>query len=392
MHRPSHLPRPGRIPLALLAAATLLVVTLAAGSIIVQRGAGDDGVELGSQPAGPVVGGDLAEGASVHEPSAGELPLGDEGVAAEAVGGQLREVESLQSQVGRSGRASAGEVAGGAADAAPAMDASAPGLAQRSPAELGLKVIQQAELTIELAPGELDAAIEEVATRAAASGGYVATTDLVAGTLGRATVTVRVPARRLAGTTAALGELGEVARRSISGDDVTAEYVDTEGRLRHSRAVERRLLALLDQAEGVRDILTVQDRLDRIQQQLEVDQGRLNQLDRLTRMSTITVSLREVDPDAAPAGEEDPAPSLGLADALREAGAALMARVNAGIVWLGGALPILLLMAGGLLLGRRAWGRPAAGRQARPADRQRGVDPQPGESVEEADAGERGRE
>ncbi|MCH7488831.1 MAG: DUF4349 domain-containing protein, partial [Chloroflexi bacterium] len=57
-------------------------------------------------------------------------------------------------------------------------------------------------------------------------------------------------------------------------------------------ATEQRYLELLGQADEINEILLVQDRLDVVRGQIEQVLGRINLLEHLTDLATITVHLR----------------------------------------------------------------------------------------------------
>jgi hypothetical protein len=86
--------------------------------------------------------------------------------------------------------------------------------------------------------------------------------------------------------------MGNVATEKSDANDATQEYTDLQARLRTLQATEQRYLDLLAKAETVPDILTLQDRLDSVRGQIEQVQGRVNLLDHLTDLATITVHLR----------------------------------------------------------------------------------------------------
>jgi len=119
---------------------------------------------------------------------------------------------------------------------------------------------------------------------------------------GTATVTVRVPARSFETALRRFGKLGDVEYQSTSAEDVGDQMVDLEARLRHARAVERRLLRFLEQTDTVREMLAVQDRLDQVQLQIEQLTAQIDSLREIVAFSPITVSLR---------AEGDPTPVIG---------------------------------------------------------------------------------
>ena len=117
-------------------------------------------------------------------------------------------------------------------------------------------------------------------------------------------VAVRVPAASLDEALRLIGEMAEVEARSITSQDVTDEYVDSQSRLVSMRATEQRLLSFLDQAGNVEDALRVQKELSDLQLRIEETQGRLNFLSQTAAFSLIEVSLRlapqTIDVNAGP--------------------------------------------------------------------------------------------
>jgi Domain of unknown function (DUF4349) len=240
-----------------------------------------------------------------------------------------------------------------AREAAPAPD----GAGSRQAPALAVKVIQTASLRVRVRRGGVEGAVAAASRSARAAGGYVVSTSMQAeGRAPRsAAMVLRVPSARFEATLARLREQGSVREIDVSSQDVTEEYVDVRSRLRHDRAVEARLLTLLAEAKDVGEALAVQARLDGVQEQVEVEQGRLNYLERLTDLSTVELTLED---RGASAGEaDDDRFEWGLADALRGGAERFTGNVNAAIVALGGMLPGLLLAAVGLLVARRAVAR-----------------------------------
>jgi hypothetical protein len=107
-----------------------------------------------------------------------------------------------------------------------------------------------------------------------------------------ADVTIRVPGDRYQAVLQELRGMGEVVTEGSDSSDVTEEYTDLDARLRTLEATEQRYLELLAEADNVSDILAVQDRLDVVRGEIELVQGRINVLDNLTELATITAHLR----------------------------------------------------------------------------------------------------
>src|SRR6185437_7426556 len=72
-------------------------------------------------------------------------------------------------------------------------------------------------------------------------------------------------------------------------EDVTAEYVDLEVRLKSARAVQARLTELLTRAVEVEDSIAIEKELDRVSGEIERIEGRMKFLRDRAAFSTITV-------------------------------------------------------------------------------------------------------
>ncbi len=85
--------------------------------------------------------------------------------------------------------------------------------------------------------------------------------------------------------------VAHIDERRTSSVDVGEEYYDLQSRLKTKREVEQRYLDILRKATTIKDILSVEDKIRVIREEIEAAQGRLNYLsDRVSR-STIHVDL-----------------------------------------------------------------------------------------------------
>lgn len=110
-----------------------------------------------------------------------------------------------------------------------------------------------------------------------------------------ASLVVRVPERLFETAIKRFSKLGEVQGASTSSEDVTAQYVDLQARLRHFRAVERRLLGFLSETSNVSQMLAVQDRIDKVQLTIEELSAQLKSLRETTTYGTLSVYLSVKD-------------------------------------------------------------------------------------------------
>ena len=109
----------------------------------------------------------------------------------------------------------------------------------------------------------------------------------------QAWVTIRVPESEFEDAVKRLSKLGEVQSVATSATDVTSQVVDLEAQLRHARAVERRLLRFLGETETIREMLTVQDRLDAAQLTIEQLEAQLKSMKETTTYGTLRIVLNE---------------------------------------------------------------------------------------------------
>ncbi|GAB3990493.1 hypothetical protein GCM10028807_17780 [Spirosoma daeguense] len=102
---------------------------------------------------------------------------------------------------------------------------------------------------------------------------------------------IRVPATRFDSLLASLlKESIFTDTKSITSDDVTRRYVDTEARIRSKKATEETYLKLLKQARSVEDVLKVEEQLAEIREEREVQEAELRQLNDEITLSTINLT------------------------------------------------------------------------------------------------------
>lgn len=88
-------------------------------------------------------------------------------------------------------------------------------------------------------------------------------------------------------------ELGTLQNKSLSGQDVTEEYLDYRIRLENAEKSRDRYLELLAKAENVEAALKVERELERLNGTIDMLKGRMNRIDHLSEFSTITINLKE---------------------------------------------------------------------------------------------------
>lgn len=126
---------------------------------------------------------------------------------------------------------------------------------------------------------------------------------------------MKIPAENLEAAMATAAKLGRVEDRQLDANDVTAEFVDLQSRLRVLKRTEKQLLELLEKAKTVEETLAVRKALDQVVMELEVAKGRMRQLKNMISFSTFSVRFVEQAPHVITKGQNDPFPwvdSLGV--------------------------------------------------------------------------------
>ena len=109
-----------------------------------------------------------------------------------------------------------------------------------------------------------------------------------------ANMTVRIPADRVTAFTQEVGGMANVVSNNLRREDVTLQYVDTEGRVEALQTEEARLLELLAGAETMSDLLEIEARLSDVRYELESYTSRLRTLDNRIDYATIYLFIEEV--------------------------------------------------------------------------------------------------
>lgn len=118
---------------------------------------------------------------------------------------------------------------------------------------------------------------------------------------------VRLPAQRFEGFIVAL-ETGddEVESKYVQTRDVTEEYIDVVTRLKNERAYMVRYQALLAKASTVKDILSIEESIRKLQEEIESREGRLKYLNDQIAFSTLNIELYKEKPYKYASRQKDP--------------------------------------------------------------------------------------
>ena len=149
----------------------------------------------------------------------------------------------------------------------------------------------------------------------------------------QAHVVLRVPSERMDEALQRVRALAvEVREEIVSGDDVTAEYVDLSSRLKNLEAAEEQLRTILAQASQTEDVLKVFEQLKNVRGEIEQAKGRMQYLAQSAAMATLSLTLLP-DKPAQPVEAPGWRPEGVAKSALETLIGSLQGLANAGI-WL----------------------------------------------------------
>lgn len=206
-------------------------------------------------------------------------------------------------------------------------------------------IIKNGDVSVEVERGGVEEAIQEVVRLAARYQGYVVSTTLDDSASGSGVVIIRIPSDRFELALGSVKDLGDIQRQLVAGQDVTAEFVDLEARLRNWTTQEAVLLRLMDRAQTISSSIRVQAQLQQVQLEIERIRGRLNFLEDQTSLGTLAISITE----AGAASTKDSTVEKAWRDALGMG----LGIVSGLIVATGVLVPLAILLLLGLLIFRQ---------------------------------------
>ncbi len=182
------------------------------------------------------------------------------------------------------------------ATAGPPKSAAAPGMVADTGALETRMVIKNANLRLVVT--DVQVKMNAIAQMAEREGGFVLSTNRYQSstasgvTVPEATISIRVPSNRF---DAAIAEIEadalDVLQDDRSGQDVTAQYVDLQARLKARQAAAARLEQLLQQASNTEAVLEIFRELESINAEIESLKGQIRYYEEASSYSLINVTL-----------------------------------------------------------------------------------------------------
>ena len=161
-----------------------------------------------------------------------------------------------------------------------------------APQETNQKIIRRVSLDIETR--DFDGATQGLLDLCRQLGGYVESSTVSGGqngSLKKADLTFRVPRESLDSFLAQTKSGYTVVKEQLNAEDVSAQYHDTEARLKTLRIQQDRLNELLKEAAGLEDIIRLNESLSDVEYQIESLTGNLLRMDDLVSYSTVSIHV-----------------------------------------------------------------------------------------------------
>ena len=158
---------------------------------------------------------------------------------------------------------------------------------------------------------DLDAMLAHIDGKIAALGGYMESQEIYNGSAysnyrhRNAHMTIRIPAENLSQFVDLVSQNCNIISNYRTSDDVTLQYVSLESRIKALEIEQERLLALLEKADNLKDILTLEEHLTSVRYQLERYASQLRSLENQVTYATIYLSVTEVK-EYTPVVKEEP--------------------------------------------------------------------------------------
>jgi hypothetical protein len=247
--------------------------------------------------------------------------------------------------------AAPGAEAAGDRSAGKTADGASP--APKTGSAVAVHVIRTATLGVEVK--SVPTAVAAARAAAEGAGGLVAdeNTERLDDTHDVSHLVLRVPQARYDEVLRGLAGSGKLLSRTSNAKDVTGEVVDVESRIATQRASVARVRELMDKAEQLTDVVTLEGELSSRQADLESLLAQQASLEDRTSLATITLELSEPYAEGEDAGEED----TGFLDALAGGWDAFVTMLRWIAVAIGATAPFLAAAAVPAALWRLLRGR-----------------------------------
>ncbi|WP_051545527.1 DUF4349 domain-containing protein [Butyrivibrio sp. MC2021] len=149
-------------------------------------------------------------------------------------------------------------------------------------------------INIEAETEDFDKARSQVENKVGELGGYIESSRVYNDSKS-ANYTIRIPASKADSFIELVEGNNNITSKSVDVEDITLSYADTESRKKALRTEEERLLKILESAETVEDLITVESRLSDVRYQIESIESQLRTYDNKVDYTTVFLYLEQVE-------------------------------------------------------------------------------------------------
>ena len=156
------------------------------------------------------------------------------------------------------------------------------------------KIIYTANLQIEV--NDFTKAMDQVRQITKSNKGYVGSSSVQKDSqkIRYANFVLRVAPQKLDATILSIKSLGELIAESEQGQDITKEFYDLQARVDNAKKFEARILKLLGtKTTKIKDVLEVEQELDRVRENIETMQGELRYYNNVVGLATVNLAMHE---------------------------------------------------------------------------------------------------
>jgi hypothetical protein len=201
------------------------------------------------------------------------------------------------------------------------------------------KIIRDGRIGVVVGDGTFNENVDELTIIAEQNGGFILSSSSERERSG--TFVLRIPSSRFDRALGQIRDLGTVRFQQIRGDDVTAEFIDNQARLRILQARRQLLFRLFQDADTTDEILRLASQLDDVQLRIEQIQGQIRFINDQVAEATLRVTIQERNAPHPEPPRDVENPDLGSSLDLAVQG--FLRIVGAVIVGLGYLIPLTIL-------------------------------------------------
>jgi hypothetical protein len=199
------------------------------------------------------------------------------------------------------------------------------------------------DTSLSLVSSDVAGTLRQIESQAVSLGGYMVDSNLSQPEgAASGTISVRVPTEKRTEAIDAFKKFAiKTVSESVSGTDVTDQYVDIQARMDVLTKTKAKFEEILAKAEKVQDLLDVQRELTNIQSQIDSLKGQQKYLEQTAKLTKITTYI-STDELALPYTPDQPwRPSVIFKEAVRSLVGSVRG-VGSALIWIGVYAPIWL--------------------------------------------------